>query len=267
MLRQKTSGPEASSSVPYTQTAVAAEWTKPRERKSRPALWPDVRDHQIAMLEAVFEKEFEQAEPEWRRLLKGMGLQLWHYIAARLVIDAGAWREKDCPYGYVATITRRKAKRLRLADSEAKEVELRPVGERSTEDTIDYLVLGLSRARNGVWKARASDDDPYDPGPVDSVEEGWLRPDGDPGFDVKWNTVAQAAGLDDVETEILESRSLGLSRSALLEGCRTEQERLELQAGWKRLSRKMPRVQEVLRTQEKNLAENVPDFGIEGSRS
>jgi hypothetical protein len=240
-------GPQAEPDAPPT---VGAEWTKPKSRRPRRALYPDVRDHQITMLEAVYQRPFEQAEPEWRRALGEMRLQLWDYIAARLVIDGGAWREKDCPYGYVAMITRRKAKRLMLADSEAKELQLRPVGGRSIEATIDYLGLGLSRAKNGVWRARTPDGDPYDPSPVDSIDDGWLRPDGDPGFDVKWNTVAQTAGLDDIETEILESRSLGLSRSALLEGCQTEAERLELQAGWKRLSRKMPRIREVLRTQK-----------------
>jgi hypothetical protein len=230
--------------------AMSADGEKPAQHSRHRTLWPDERERQNSVLEAVYERPFEDAEQEWRRVLGEMGLQLWHYIAARLVIDSGAWRDKACPYGYVATITRRKAKRLRLADGEARELQLHQVGERSTEESIDYLALDLSKDKNGVWKARTPNDDPYGSSLIDSVEPQWHRPNGEPGFDVDWGAVGQAAGLDDIEAEILECRSLGLTRSALLDSCQNEAERLEFQAGWKRLSRKMVRVKAVLQAHE-----------------
>jgi hypothetical protein len=258
------SGPGVSTPATAPPPTGIAEVGKPKQPKKRLTLWPEVREHQIAMLEAVYEKPFEEAEQAWSRVLQEMRLELWHYIAARLVIDSVAWRDKACPYGYVATITRRKAKRLRLGDSELAGEQLPRIGDRTTEETIDYIEQELSKCKGGIWKARQPQDDPYDPGPIGSVGLHWLRPDGDAGYDVDWGAAAQAAGLDEIEQEILESRSLGLSRSALLEECQTERERLEYQAAWKRLSRKMGRVREVLRN-ERNLLRDVPDLEIEGS--
>lgn len=253
-------GPEASSSAPAAPPFTGAERGKRKGRKSGLTLWPEVREHQIFMLDAVYGRPFEDAEQEWRRVLQEMGLSLWHYIPARLVIDSLSWREKACPYGYVATIARRKAKRLRLADSELSGEQLPKMGNRSTADTIDYLELDLSKGKGGVWKARQPYDDFSDYGPVGSVGLQWLRPDGDSGYDVDWQAVAQAAGLDEIETEILESRSLGISRSALLAECQTEKKRLEYQAAWRRLSRKMPSIEGVVRSSEKKFVAHVPDL-------
>jgi hypothetical protein len=244
--------------TPATTTA------KPNKRRVRPTLWPEVHKHQILMLESVYQRDFEDAQERWERVLKEMRLEAWNYIPARLVIDGGAWRDKTHPYAWVASVTKRKAKRLRLADTGLGGEQLPKIGDRSTEDTMDYLGQALSRRKGGVWKARRSEEDDYDPSPVSSVAREWLLLNREPGYDVNWDAIAQAAGLDDVEVEILQTRALGISRSALMAECRTETEWREYQAGWRRLSRKMPRVREVL-SRENNFPKNVPDFEIPGT--
>jgi len=236
-------------------------------QKQNLRIWPEVRGRQIAVLDTVYGREFEAAEREWCGLLSELGLELWHYVAARLVIDAGSWRDKNHPFAYVAAITRRKAKRMRLADAEPEGEQLPKLGDRTTEDTIDYLGQALSRRKSGAWKARRPEDEDYDPSPVSTVERDWLLPKGDPGYDVDWDAVAQAAGLDEIEAEILVSRSVGISRTALMAECRTETEHLEYQAAWRRLSRKMPRVRAVLRTKKNNRTINVPDSAVSGTEA
>lgn len=252
-------GPEA------TPPADSVESGRPKQRKPRPALLPGVREHQIEMLEAVFQRTFEEAQPQWERVLKEMGLELCYYIPARLVIDTIPWREKACPYGYVATVTRRKAKRLGLADGELQGQQLPKIGNRSTEETIDYLEYDLLKCKGGDWKVRESYHDADDNGPVGNVSVEWVRPNGDPGEDVDWQRVAQAGGLDEIEATVLLLRSMGVSRTDLLDSCEDAQEKLEYQAAYRRLSRKMPRIRELLGNQKKNSNRSVPDLRLAGT--
>jgi hypothetical protein len=59
-------------------------------------------------------------------------------------------------------------------------------------------------------------------------------------------------------------RSSGLSREVLLKTCQNEEERLDFQAAWRRLSGKLGRVEAVLRgrfhEREKISRRNLPGF-------
>ncbi|MCC6363179.1 MAG: hypothetical protein IT165_06615 [Bryobacterales bacterium] len=243
----------SSSQAPHPAHAgpPATSAAKPTKRKPRPALWPEVREHQIMMIESVYQRDFEDAQERWERVLKEMRLEVWHYIPARLVIDAGGWRDKNHPYAWVASVTKRKAKRLQLADHKSEELQVTPVGGRTIADTTDYLSQDISISRNGVWKAHTRHDDIEEPQAMDNVDWVWVRPDAPRGFTVDWSAVGQAAGLSQIETQILELRSLGLSRSEVLATCDTDAERLEMQAAWRGVCRKMPVVRDILRTHKK----------------
>jgi len=250
-------GRRRSSTVSLEKVLLLAESFTKRERKRRTPLWPDVRARQIEALESVYQREFDEVEPQWRRLLKSMKLALWYYPAARLVIDTTKWRDANDPYAYVAGVTRREAERLGLADYEADELQVKPAEETTVEETLDYLGQDLSQGKSGVWHYRTPMDDDYGDA-YDEVDERWFGLDRNQRMQIDWDAVAQVAGLDELETEVLKVRSVGLSRDWLLATSESEEERLDWQAASRRLSGKMGVVGTVLRGHlEKLLPESV----------
>ncbi len=78
---------------------------------------------------------------------------------------------------------------------------------------------------------------------VTSPDDEW--PDAEMKID--WDKVADAAQLDDGEHDILEFRLMGFNRDEILdELAESEQDRLELQASWRRLGRQFGRIKETL---------------------
>lgn len=74
---------------------------------------------------------------------------------------------------------------------------------------------------------------------------------------IDWEKVAEAAGLDDEEAELLSLRLLGVSREQAMEGAESEEERKSIQAAYRRLTRKLPEIKDLL-SGKKKLSANVP---------
>jgi len=162
--------------------------------------------------------------------------------------------------GRSLTAASREALKKGLVDKEPEELGLTVGPTESAEGYIGYLLFsGTVRRGNGVWCVQGHPEDDR----VNVDEEGRQLPtingkpvpeclvsleDDEPDAQliIDWSKVGRQVPTDEQEQCILELRALGQTREAILASAESDEERLELQAAWRRLDRKMPRIREVL---------------------
>lgn len=171
---------------------------------------------------------FESAEAEWRQALTWLRLPIFYQPALRLAMANSKWRAAKDVGRYLRTVTIRQAERLGLADVDGPvPISGILVRDQSHDDFLD------------------GDPDAYDYD--DSI---YLQIDEDlvaDGFGIDWGLVGDRAGLDEDEIDVLNFRAMGYSRREILQDLAAdEQDRLQLQAAWRRIRERRADIKAVL---------------------
>jgi hypothetical protein len=198
--------------------------------------------------------------------------------AAQEALRQGRWRKAKNPKGYVKTVAQREAIKMGLAPDPYENVHVvipaldgrgRPM---SHDEYIEYLFYDGPVKEGGVWHAREPWNDESEfrdaegrvipsfkgrPVPQDLLMLEDDEPDAQLVID--WDKVGDRAGLNEAEQDILEFRLLGFTRELILsELAKDDDDRRGLQAAWRRLTRHMDRVREVLSGQQEGIGRDPP---------
>jgi hypothetical protein len=216
-----------------------------------------------------------ESDAEWIALVTGvLKLPIRYVAAVQWALSQGRWRTAKNPVAYIRTVARREAagmgsRREPKSTLQIPENIRDEEGERlSLEEYIDFAWADVGAVKVGsVWKARNPLDEPVfmdeedrvipcvdgRPVPLDLLIPEDDEPDAK--LDINWPKVAERAGLDEEEAEVLTLRGSGITREAMLSRLgKTEKQRRRWQAAWRRLDRHMPSVRAVLSDAQKKCA-------------
>ena len=181
------------------------------------------------LVEVIAIKPFEHAEAEWRRGLELLCLPLFYQPALAIALAESNWQEARDVARYLRTVTIRQAARLGLADADGPPpVSEILTGERTHEEVVNAEDPGIEWGDN-IYSE-------LDPDIIDEDGKG-----------VNWERVAQRAGLEEDELCVLECRAAGMTRSQILEELADDEEdRLRLQAAYRRLHDRRAKIKDIL---------------------
>jgi hypothetical protein len=193
---------------------------------------------------------------EWGALVTGiLELPIAYLPAVHVALAQGRWRNAKNPKAYIQKVARREASAMGSARAPKSTLKIpnnvcdedgQPL---SYESYIDHQSYDYGPVKNGnVWQARNPTEEPIwvdEEGreiPVVNgrpVAEDLLMPEDDEPdakLVINWHKVAERAGLDAEETQILKLRVMGFTREVLLKRlAKDDEERRKWQAAWQRV--------------------------------
>jgi hypothetical protein len=210
-------------------------------------------EEQLAILEAVDGIPFNSEDPRWKRALVAFRARQTFvpWILEAMSLPQVQWRTAKRPVAYVLAVARNiRTRRIRTSSNEASLISC---------SGVDWRSRGLVAAHDAfidaaAWACGEFYDDPDEfeciPDRFWFFLEGATRPV------IDWDKVGHEAGLDEELVGLLWDRAGGATRESQLEEARDEEERLSIQAAWRRLNRNRELIRRVL-TGAKN--KNVPE--------
>lgn len=193
------------------------------------------------LIDVLVAEPFERAEAEWREVLKWLGLPLFYQPALAMALAKTNWREARDLGRYLRGTTYRQARRMGLVEVKGPVPLSWVLGAESDSGAYARALSGGSLP---------SDPDDCDDSVYDRVDPGLIECDafGDAG--INWDSVGERAGLNESEVCVLEGRADGLTRAQILEEAAEDaQQRLQLQAAYRNVHRRMPDIAAALQGQ------------------
>lgn len=201
-------------------------------------------DANIELLKKISSRPFEECEGEWRQLLNVLRLSLSFVLPIQKVLEQGRWKDQPNPMAYIKKAGVRVAVRMGLV-----EVRRRSRREVLACELDDRNLDGEQLAHDDKLGVALNDfQEAYGPREFYSCITDELPQELVSGDEVDWEWVAELAGLDTGERLVMELRLLGLAREEAFEACLKEDDRLYLQAAWKRFDRRKGLLKEALET-------------------